>query len=316
VAETFYRRAQPYHSRLPVICAGNLTVGGTGKTPFALTLCERLKAQGERPVALSRGYGGALTGPHWVSTSDSARDVGDEPLLLARVAPTLIARDRKAGALAIEASSQPASVIVMDDGLQNPQLAKDLALAVVDARRGIGNGLVIPAGPLRAGLGFQLKLVDAILINEGPLAEDRDSPVIDWLRANFAGPVLSVSIVPADATPFLHEMRVVAWAGIAAPERFFAMLTALGAHVVESVPFPDHYALRETDAGRLLDLADRHGAHLITTEKDLARLQGESGALKELAAAARTLPIKLQFSESDEQSLATLICAALSARRA
>jgi len=166
-ATALYWRATPYRSRLPVICVGNFTVGGTGKTPLVLYLCERLKAAGHEPVAFTRGYGGRLSGPYWVNAkSDVARDVGDEALLLAKAVPTLVARDRRAGAQAIETGPHSVTVIVMDDGLQNPGLAKDLALAVVDGSVGLGNGRVMPAGPLRAPLAFQLELTDAIVVNE------------------------------------------------------------------------------------------------------------------------------------------------------
>src|SRR5262245_28011309 len=190
-------RAQSYRSRLPVICVGNFTAGGTGKTPLAIDLCARLKAAGHAPVALTRGYGGRLSGPRWVNAaSDVAGDVGDEPLLLARAVPTLVARDRRLGVRAIEVAPHPATVVVMDDGLQNASLVKDLAIAVVDGSRGLGNGLVLPAGPLRAPLDFQLELTDAIVVNEGAAA-DAAGPVTQWLRRRFAGPVLRASVAPA-----------------------------------------------------------------------------------------------------------------------
>ncbi len=136
---------------MPVICLGNLTIGGAGKTPAALAVAHLLLAAHERPFFLSRGYGGRLAGPVRVDPSfHHAADVGDEPLMLARLAPTIVARDRVAGAHV--ARSAGASVIVMDDGFQNPSLIKDLAILLVDGRRGIGNGRIIPAGPLRAPL--------------------------------------------------------------------------------------------------------------------------------------------------------------------
>ncbi len=162
----------PYRSRLPVICVGNFTAGGTGKTPLTLHIARLLAASGEHPAILTRGYGVKRAGPYWIDDmSELAEDVGDEPLLLARVAPTLVAHDRRAGAVAIETSGRNISVIVMDDGLQNPALAKDLTIAIVDAVRGIGNGEVIPSGPLRAPLDVQLAITDAILVNTPPNAE-------------------------------------------------------------------------------------------------------------------------------------------------
>ena len=157
--------AKPYQSRLPVICVGNFTAGGTGKTPLSLMIATLLKERGAKPAFLTRGYSGRKTGPVWVNPSaDLASDVGDEPLLLAACAPTMVARDRAKGAQEIEASPM-ASHIIMDDGLQNPSLAKALSIAVVDAVRGLGNGEVIPAGPLRAPIDFQFGLVDAVVVN-------------------------------------------------------------------------------------------------------------------------------------------------------
>jgi tetraacyldisaccharide 4'-kinase len=312
-ARARYERAMPYRARLPVICIGNLTAGGTGKTPLALYLCERLRAGGVRPVVLTRGYGGSRAGPHWVAEGDRADAVGDEALLLARAAPTLVSRDRAAGARVIEraiertqeAGAVPADVIVMDDGLQNPQLAKDLTLAVVDGVRGLGNGRVMPAGPLRAPLAFQLALVDAIVVNE-PVA-DAGAAVAESLQRLFSGPVLRCATVPAADAAWLEGRRIIAWAGIGAPQRFFALLQRLGAELVETVAFADHQPLDEADARRLLGLASQHGAALVSTEKDMVRLKGATAALAELSAATQVLPIKLAFAESDAERLAGLL---------
>jgi tetraacyldisaccharide 4'-kinase len=316
-ARSRFARARPHRSRLPVVCVGNLTAGGTGKTPLTLYLCERLKAQGLKPAVLTRGYGGAEAGPHWVADGDSADVVGDEALLLARAAPTMVARDRAAGAKAIERAVETgaaeADVIVMDDGLQNPQLAKDLTLAVVDGRRGLGNGRVMPAGPLRAPLGFQLGLVDALIVN-APAGSADSKPgdaVADGLRRDFAGPILRCATAVAGDAAWLKGRRVVAWAGIGAPQRFFSLLRTLGAEVVETVGFGDHERLAEADARRLLALAAQHGATLVSTTKDLARLTGAAGALADLAAATRVLPIALHFAAPDAERLAGLVGAAI-----
>lgn len=306
-ATTRYARVAPYRSRLPVICAGNFTAGGTGKTPLVLHLCERLQASGHHPVALTRGYGGRHAGPHWVASSDSADDVGDEALLLARIVPTLIARDRAAGARIVEEMSGPARVLVMDDGLQNASLAKDLAIVMVDGVRGLGNRLVMPAGPLRAPLGFQLGLAGAIVVN-GPTT---GNGVAEWLRHQFPGPVLRSSTAPAGDVSWLQGQRIVAWAGIASPRRFFTMLEAQGAQLAESITFRDHQRLTEADAVRLLALAERHQVLLVSTEKDLARLKGMTGKLADLATATRVLQIKLTFAEPDASRLAALIDGAI-----
>lgn len=310
VAEARYRRRSPYRSRLPVICIGNFTAGGTGKTPLAMHICRHLKEIGHEPVALTRGYGGSLTGPYWVNArTDVARDVGDEALLLARAAPTQLCRNRRDGARAIEVGPHRATVIIMDDGLQNPQLAKDFSIALVDGGRGIGNGKVIPAGPLRAPLDFQLELTDAVVVNEQvPGAGDR---IAEWMRTRFQGPVLRATTVPAEDAAWLKGARVMAWAGIGSPRRFFAMLEHLGAEVLDTTAFRDHEPVQQADALRLLKLAEADGATLVTTEKDLARLGGTSSAVQNLAAASRALPIRLSFEANDAVRLASLIDAAL-----
>ena len=313
LAERRYRRHAPYRARLPVICVGNFTAGGTGKTPLSLSIAEHVMSRGASPVFLTRGYAGRTTAPAWVDReAHSGRDAGDEALLLARTAPTLIARDRRAGALMIEDAAPPACVIIMDDGLQNPSLKKDLTIAVVDGSRGIGNGEVIPAGPLRASLEFQLGLVDCIVVNEA--REDRgagEGAVLDRLRRGFPGPVLAARVEPLGDTGWLQGAPVVAFAGIAHPERFFGLLERLGARLELRAAFPDHHAFREADAERLLRAARARGGVLVTTEKDMARLQGSSGKRGELLASSRALPIRLVFDDRDLGRLAALIDAAI-----
>lgn len=308
LAKARFALANPYRSRLPVLCIGNFTAGGTGKTPLSIYVCGRLTALGRTPVALTRGYGGRRRGPHLVATDDAAADVGDEPLLLARGTRVIVARDRADGARAIEAMPD-AGAIVMDDGLQNPQLVKDLAIAVVDGRRAFGNGRVIPAGPLRAPLAFQLDLADVIVVNE--TVRGTGDRIAAELKDTFNGPVLRSTTAPAGDTSWLAGQRIVAWAGIAAPVRFFSMIEALGAEVAERVVFPDHHALTAEDARRLLDLAQRHNAILATTEKDVARLGGTTGACAELAAVSRPVPIRVVFAEPDAERLDALIAGAL-----
>lgn len=315
LARALYERRTPYRSRLPVICIGNFTAGGTGKTPLAIHICSRLREAGHEPVALTRGYGGSLEGPYWVNAAtDKARDVGDEALLLARAAPTQLARDRQKGARAIETGPHPATVIVMDDGLQNASLAKDLSIALVDGVRGIGNGMVMPAGPLRAPLDFQLELTDAVVVNEPvPGAGDR---IADWLRSHFNGPVLRASAVPSEDAAWLKGLRVIAWAGIGSPQRFFATLAHLGADLIETVAFRDHQSVQEADADRLLAQAEWHDATLVTTEKDHARMRGAAGPPGRLAEASRVLPIRLRFDDADAVRLASLLDSALTMQRA
>ena len=214
MAERKIAGAAPYRSRLPVICIGNFTAGGGGKTPTAIAVAEVLKGAGERPCFLTRGYGGKEHGPVLVAKGRSAAEVGDETLLLAAHAPTVVSADRAAGARLIEGTD--ATVIVMDDGFQNPQLAKDFSLIAVDAATGLGNGLVMPAGPLRAPLDQQMKRADALLlIGDGgkaaPLAKSFES-------AN--KPVLKARMTPRGDSRWLGVLPVIGFAGIANPKDF------------------------------------------------------------------------------------------------
>jgi len=289
-------------ARVPVICIGNLTVGGAGKTPTAIAVARLLQAAGVRPMFLTRGYGGRLGGPVAVAPAHGAADVGDEPLLLARVAPTIVARDRAAGARAAEAAG--AELIVMDDGFQNPALAKDLSLIVVDGRRGLGNGKVFPAGPLRAPLRPQIARAQALLVvgEPGPAAQ----PAIDGARARGL-PVFTGRLVPDPAVVAALAARpALAFAGIADPEKFFATLRGAGIAVRATQAFPDHHRFAAAEQDDLITRADRGGLALVTTEKDLARMQGDP-ALAALARRATALPVALSF--DDAGSIGRLLAA-------
>jgi tetraacyldisaccharide 4'-kinase len=291
---------------VPVICVGNYHGGGAGKTPTTLALVSLLRELDEIPVVLSRGYGGTLTGPVEVDPArHSAAEVGDEPLMMARSVPVVVAKDRVAGAAL--ALSRRASVIVMDDGFQNPALAKDVSLIVIDARRGIGNGWVIPAGPLRAPLWLQTDRTDALLIvGEGTAAD----PVAARLKAKGA-PVLRGHFAPDSAVvAALSGRRVLAFAGIGDPDRFFATLRGCGIAVAAERPFPDHHPFSADDIALLRDQALRDGLILVTTEKDLARL-GEQPQLIE--AGLTGLPVTMAL--RDEAGLRRFVIAGLSAAR-
>jgi tetraacyldisaccharide 4'-kinase len=277
---------------VPVVCVGNLTVGGAGKTPLALATARMLKAAGEVPVFLTRGYGGALAGPIEVDpASHTAADVGDEALLLAQVAPTILARERVAGA----AMASHGSVIVMDDGFQNPALRKDISLLVVDERRGIGNGQVIPAGPLRAPLGAQLDRAHALILVGPP---SRGGDVTRQARKHGL-PILRAQLQPdKEFVSALGPGRVLAFAGIGDPEKFFATLAAAGSAVATRREFPDHHRYTGAQARALCEDADREGLVLVTTEKDLARLRADAETA-ELAAQAHALPVMLAFEQED-----------------
>lgn len=291
-ARAFERRG--HRADVPVLCVGNLTVGGGGKTSTAIAIARIYLDAGAHPVFLTRGYGGALPGPVRVDLSaHSAADVGDEPLLLARETTTIVGRDRVAGARL--AQSLGADVIIMDDGFQNPSLVKDFALLVVDGRRGIGNGRVIPAGPLRAPLSVQLDHADALLVVGGPSGAGDIGPEAE--RRGLS--IFRAHLDPdRSAAARLVGRKMLAFAGIADPEKFFTTLASMGVAATATVSFPDHHRYTVSDAKNLLASADRAGLSLVTTEKDLVRLQGERG-LADLSARVTALPISLVFEQED-----------------
>lgn len=276
---------RPRHAPVPVICVGNLTVGGAGKTPITRALRTKLGASAH---TLSRGYGGRVEGPLRVTPDMDAREVGDEPLLHAADGPAWVSRDRFAGAMA--AAQAGARVIIMDDGFQNPALAKDLSIVAVDAGFGIGNGQVFPAGPLRERLRAGLSRADAIvLIGEGEEHTQR------WLE-RFQRPILRARLQTVGDAP---KGKLVAFAGLARPEKFFDTLEEIGADVEDGVPFGDHHVYTEEDLQLLTQMADERDARLITTEKDAVRL---SPAWRERVL---VLPVTAQF--SDDAALDALL---------
>lgn len=302
-AKARFALARPYRSTLPVICIGNFTMGGAGKTPLALAVAQIAAGLGVTPAFLTRGYGGALAGPHLVDPArDTAVAVGDEALLLARAAPTVLARNRPAGAKAIEALG--AGLIIMDDGFQNPSLAKDLALIAVDAGAGFGNGFVFPAGPLRAPLGYQIQRAQAaVLIGQG------GKRVAARLRGSLK--VIKARLEPVGKTGWLKEQPVLAFSGIGRPEKFFATLRDLGATLIAPVRFPDHHPFSEADALALMRQATQAQAALVTTEKDWVRLAAPAGPLAQLKAMTRALPVQIAFRGDGEAELTGLLRAAL-----
>jgi len=262
-----------FDAGIPVFCVGNYHVGGAGKTPTVLALAKVLRDLDETPVVLSRGYGGKLRGPIKVDPARHvAADVGDEPLMLARWLAVVVARDRIAGVAL--ARSQGASVILMDDGFQNPAIAKDAALIVIDGDRGLGNGCVFPAGPLRAPLPPQLARTDAlIVIGDGTAARTVAAAI-----AALGRPVLSAHL-KADAASVvsLGGKRVLAFAGIGDPARFFRTLRASGIEVVAERAFADHHPFSKGEIETLIAEAKRDALTAVTTEKDVARLSSGEG---------------------------------------
>ena len=253
---------------LPVICVGNFIAGGAGKTPTAIALARLLAERGEKPFVLMRGYGGRLAGPVEVDPDrHRAADVGDEPLLMARHARTVIARDRVAGARL--ARGLGASVVVMDDGLQNPSLVKHLKLAVVDGGSGAGNALCLPAGPLRAPLAAQIAEADAIIVIGPGSAGERVAAIARTQEK----PVLAAALKPADAAvERLRGRKVIALSGIGRPEKFAATLREAGARIVAEQAHGDHHLYQPADIGAALATAREHGALVATTEKDWTKL--------------------------------------------
>ncbi|MEO3428352.1 tetraacyldisaccharide 4'-kinase [Pelagibius sp. CAU 1746] len=286
--------ARPWQAAVPVICVGNLVAGGAGKTPVALSLLEILKDRGLRPAALTRGYGGAAAGPLRVVPGEhDAADVGDEALLLAAAAPTWVSRDRVAGARA--AAEAGADIIVMDDGFQNPSLKKDLSLLVVDAGYGLGNGRVMPAGPLRETAASGLARADAlVIVGEGYIGETEKNLAKDLA-------VLRARLQPKDDA--LRGQRVFAFAGIGRPEKFFETLRGQGAELAGTESFPDHQPYTAATLARLRSAARAAGAQLVTTAKDAARM----GAARPGAGAPDIAVLDVDLAWDDKEALLRLL---------
>lgn len=260
------RRVRPRKVAAPVICVGNLVAGGAGKTPVTLSLLAKATARGLKAATITRGYGGRLKGPVAVDpTRHNSSDVGDEALLLAAASATWVAADRHAGAEAALAAG--ADILILDDGFQNPGLFKDLAFLVVDGGYGFGNERLMPAGPLRETIESGLARAQAMVI----LGHDRYDIAA---RYGTRLPLLKAEVRPKD-TPQLKGRRLVAFAGIGRPEKFFATLRAQGAELVEQLSFADHHPYRPDEIAAIQDMAARAQARPITTEKDAVRLPAE-----------------------------------------
>lgn len=283
------RVTKPYRSSLPVLCVGNLTSGGTGKTPLTAWLADRLINKGYRPVILTRGYGGNLKGPVFVTPDHDAKQCGDEPLLLRQYADIVVSHNRADGAAFIEAQDR-FDIIIMDDGFQNPQLQKDMVILVFDGAIGVQNGKFFPAGPLRTALHWGLKQADMICFN------GKDQTGISLLSDNTACYEFSLLPSPLIAPP--HDTKhYLAFAGIGRPSRFFDSLEQTGYQVIETHSFGDHHAYRPVELEALAQSAEKQNAMLITTEKDWVRLP------KIWQSRVAYLPVKASFDASNAKDI-------------
>jgi tetraacyldisaccharide 4'-kinase len=273
-----YSLISPYQPKLPVICIGNITIGGAGKTPTAIAIAKLLQEAGRNPIFLSRGYGGSIATPTMVdNTKHTAGEGGDEPLLLSRIAKTIISKNRIAGAKLAEQSG--ADVIIMDDGLQNPTIKKTLSLLVLDGGYGIGNGQIIPSGPLRESLGSALDKSTAVIL----IGNDTHN-----LAAKITGkPLIKAKIQAKVATHNTNQTNYIAFAGLANPNKFFNTLRENNYPIIETVSFSDHYIYSNNDIEKLKEKAKKNSAGLITTEKDFVRLT------KEQQQYVQTLPVEI-----------------------
>jgi tetraacyldisaccharide 4'-kinase len=299
-------RRQGERAALPVICIGNFTAGGAGKTPTALFVAQMLDGVGETPAFLTRGYGGTKRGPLQVEMHHTALEVGDEPILLASMAPVIVARDRPAGArLGHEIG---ATAIIMDDGLQNPSLIKDCAIGVVDGATGIGNALPLPSGPLRAPMETQWPAVDAVLlIGEGAQGDAVAKEAERLGKRAFKG-----WLVPDKAqAEALRGKDVLAFAGIGRPGKFFETLRACGATVKLARAFPDHHPYNSTDLAGLKREAERQGLQVVTTEKDLVRI----ASTPQIEAWPELMSLTVRLSVDDEAGFRNFVLRRINERR-
>jgi tetraacyldisaccharide 4'-kinase len=282
---------------VPVICVGNFTAGGAGKTPTALWIAGWALRQGLRPVVLSRGYGGRLAGPIVVDPArHAAGDCGDEPLLLARIAPVVVSTDREAGA---RIAATLGDVIVMDDGMQNPSVAKDAVIVVVDGGNGVGNGFCLPAGPLRAPLADQLPHAALVLV----IGAGAPGGGVAEAAQQVGNPIIRGELAPdADSIARLAGKPLLAFAGIGRPEKFFETLRAAGLNVQAERGFADHHAFTVAEAQEITNDAAVAGLTLVTTEKDAVRWPASAGRVE-------TLPVALALKPEDEAVLTALLSA-------
>lgn len=261
--------AKPYQPRITTLCIGNLTAGGTGKTPLVAALVERLTTSGQHPYILTRGHGGSSIGPHLVKPQDDAALIGDEAKFLSQFAPVVVARDRGKGAAWIDDNAQECKIIIMDDGLQNTTITPQIKLAVFNGRLGQGNGMIIPSGPMREAFGQGIKRLDGVCIT----GDDETDLTKTLKQHGFKNPIMNIGRGLDPKTIKSLKKPVIAFAGLGDPQGFFDMLTEAGVNVIEGIAFPDHHVFTKQ---QLADLkAKAKTACLVTTEKDMVRITPE-----------------------------------------
>tara|TARA_Y100001970_G_scaffold293928_1_gene444731 strand:+ start:21023 stop:22006 length:984 start_codon:yes stop_codon:yes gene_type:complete len=272
---------------IPIVCAGNIVTGGAGKTPTAIAIAKLLADMGQTPHFLSRGYRGKISGPTLVDREihDSSM-VGDEALLLAKIAPTWISCDREKGASA--ATNAGASIIIMDDGHQNHDIIKDLSIIVIDGGFGFGNSRLIPSGPLRESLKSGIIRADAVVII------GQDKYATKEKIKNYSLPIIDADIFPVAKDTNIETKSVIAFAGIGRPEKFFDTLDFIGCEIIKKYTFSDHYNYKPKEIDRLASEAEKYSATLVTTEKDWIRIEKNKQNL------VMPIPIELKWKDANK----------------
>ena len=278
--------SKPYNSKLKVICVGNLTIGGTGKTPFAISTFKWLKDIGYNPVFLTRGYGGNQIEPMEVKTFHKHKDVGDEALLLSKIGTTIVSKNRSSGAKFIESHQSNFDIIIMDDGLQNNQLRKNFNILLVDKNLMFGNEYCIPAGPLRETISSGLLNIDAIIITG-------NNEIIDYQHYIFRKKIpIFESIISLQKTLEVNQDKFLAFCGLGNPQKFYKTLEQNGFNLIQTKSFPDHYQYNDTDINSLKKEAKKYKLKLITTEKDYVKINEQNNNLINVASINLTIEDK------------------------